>query len=217
MRTLVALLLTIALVLGGGMVFAQRVGVSRGGFEIASDDAATPGDPTLGAEELAPFPVGPQLACTGSLTTISIADYSSFTTALTVTVQDVDNEDAIMCIATAQLNTNLTTAGNVAGRIRVRDNDGTIFYADPDPAGNSYYMKTATPAAAKSSFDYHSGTWFINPASFANFDLGNVSFDFQLTEAPSGSAQCSFRSLCCLKVKNVPTVDPDGAINVGPQ
>ena len=44
MRTLVVLLLTVALVFAGGLVFAQRVGVSMGGLEMSSDDSSPAAD-----------------------------------------------------------------------------------------------------------------------------------------------------------------------------
>jgi len=212
MRTLVALLLTIALVFGGGMVFAKSVGVSRGGSEMSTDDTSPAADETLEPGEAAPFPTGPQAACNGVNNTIAIADYSSFTSVLTVTLTDVDNEDVLVCNASTQIEN--SGDGRVAARLRVQDNDGTIFYADPDTSGSAAFIKTT---GSGDSFDYRGSTWFVNPSAITGFDFGNVTFTLQLTESPAGAALVSYRALCCQKIQNVPTVDPDGAINVGPQ
>jgi len=213
MRTFVALLLTIALVFcGAGMVFAKSVGVSRGGSEMSTDGTSAAADETLEPGEVAPFPTGPQAACNGANNTIAIADYSSFTSVLAVTVTDVDNEDVLVCNASTQIEN--SGDGSVAARLRVQDNDGTIFYADPDSSGSFPFIKTS---ASGNSYDYRGSTWFVNPSAIAGFDFGNVTFTLQLTESPAGAATVGYRALCCQKIKNVPTVDFDGAINVGPQ
>jgi len=212
MRTFVALLLTMALVLGGGMVFAKSVGVSRGGSEMSTDDSSPAADETLEPGEAAPFPTGPQAACNGANNTIAIADYSSFTSVLTATLTDVDNEDVLVCNASTQIEN--SGDGKIGARLRVQDNDGTIFYADPDSSGSFPFIKTS---ASGDSYDFRGSTWFVNPSAIVGFDFGNVTFTLQLTETPAGAAFVGYRALCCQKIKNVPTVDPDGAINVGPQ